>query len=325
MIFVIILLLSIGATYTVRYLAIKKSIIDIPNERSSHTIPTPRGGGLAVAIIWFFYLAFEFFHGGLQANLFWALFAGSALSAVGFVDDLIDLNPKVRMFVQVGVSLVGLYFVGGLQRVDFGFYELTNPFLINILSVVGLVWFINLFNFLDGIDAYLGMETLFIFLVLSFVGAGWLSSFNAIILGFLVWNWPKAKIFMGDVGSTLIGYNVGILTIYFANTTEFSVISLLMLSSLFWFDATYTLFRRWRNKEKLSVAHRKHAYQRIVQSGWSHQKTVLYSCLINLFVLLLFYISRIHKNYTLVVFVFLCVAMFGINILVDKRKPFEKN
>jgi Fuc2NAc and GlcNAc transferase len=128
---------------------------------------------------------------------------------------------------------------------------------------------------------------------------------------------------MGDVCSTLLGYNVAIFAIYYQNTNKSSLIIWLILTSVFWLDATVTLFRRIKNKEKLSTAHRKHAFQRIVQAGFSHQKTVLWMLLLNLigfgFVLLSLQSPKFEIFYLIVDVVFLLFILK----YVDKKKPFE--
>ena len=143
---------------------------------------------------------------------------GSLLSIVSYLDDLYELSPKLRLFVQAVVSIAGLYALGGLTKIDFGFWVLANPFITNILAFFGIIWFINLYNFLDGIDGYAGSEAIFLALAgLFFFSGEYFLVLVASVAGFLVLNWHKAKIFMGDVGSTLVGYNVAIFSIYSQN------------------------------------------------------------------------------------------------------------
>jgi len=138
-------------------------------------------------------------------------------------------------------------------------------------------------------------------------------------LGFLVWNYGnKAKIFMGDVGSTLLGYNVAIFTIYYANEEASNLWIWVILFGLFWFDATLTLLRRKLNGEKLSQAHKKHAYQRLNQSGYSHLKVTNYSILVNI---LLFCIVYFIVN-IFVAFVISVIFLYGIMRFTDNKKEF---
>jgi len=138
------------------------------------------------------------------------------------------------------------------------------------------------------------------------------------VLGFLVWNWHKAKIFMGDVSSTLLGYNVAIFTVYYANQESTNFWIWITLFSLFWFDATLTLFRRYRNKEKLSQAHKKHAYQRLVQSGVRHDRVVLEAIFVNILLLSIIYFV---PYLPLAFFLALCL-LYALMKYVDKQKDF---
>jgi Fuc2NAc and GlcNAc transferase len=144
------------------------------------------------------------------------------------------------------------------------------------------------------------------------------------VTGFLCWNWPKAKIFMGDVGSTQLGFILVVLGIYFHNNLEFSILNWIMLTSPFWFDATLTLFRRMKNKEKLSEAHRKHAYQRIVQAGFTHEKVNIFLILINLFIIILIIFYREIKILQIPIFVFSLMIFYLITRTVDRKIPFQK-
>jgi len=129
---------------------------------------------------------------------------------------------------------------------------------------------------------------------------------------------------MGDVGSTLLGFTMGVFAVYYQNEGVASILIWIMLTSLFWFDATLTLYRRWRNNEKLSQAHRKHAYQRIVQAGFSHQKTVLYGISINFLILLLVLIAIKYPELTLVMLLVNLLLLYYIVRLVDQKFPFQK-
>jgi len=318
------ILVAFILTYMVRKFALKKAIIDIPNKRSSHTIPTPRGGGLAVAVSWFLGIFYLFFSDQLAPTLLYAFLPGILLVIISFLDDLYDLKPLIRLGTQFIVSALALYFLGGVPKINFGFVESEIIWLWTPVALLGMIWFINLFNFLDGIDGYAAMETIFISAAFYvFFNDNFLLILAAVVSGFLIWNWQPAKIFLGDVGSTLLGFNIIVLVIYYQNTNDISLFTLLIPSVLFWFDASWTLIRRFRNKEKLTEAHKKHTYQRIVQAGFSHQKTVIYAFIINLLIAAIFFLAIQFDQYVLL-FLFLSMLItYLIMRLVDKKKPFE--
>lgn len=322
--FIVVLLFSFLLTILVRKIAIRKSLFDIPNERSSHSVATPRGGGIAIAITWFIAITYLYLRKEIDPVLFFALLSGLPISVIGFVDDIIAISPRVRLCIQIVSALLAIIFLGGLNSVNIGFYRVEIPVLLSIIAIIGIVWSTNLFNFLDGIDGYISAEVIFIgltfFAMFSLVPPILLAVITA---GFLVWNWQPAKIFMGDVGSTLLGFTIGVFAVYYQNTDDSSIIIWLMLSSVFWFDATLTLFRRRRNHELLSVAHKKHAYQRIVQSGFSHQKTVLFAIAINISILGLVFLAIQFPNLLLPLFVINLIYLYIIVRFVDKRFPFQ--
>jgi Fuc2NAc and GlcNAc transferase len=316
-------IVSCVLTYFTRKIAIKKSIMDLPNDRSSHTVPTPRGGGLAIAICWFLSISGLFFVDLIHPHLFYALISGLLLSAISLIDDIYSLSNKPRLIMQVVVAALGLYFIGGLAPVDLGFYTISNTIVLNTIAFIAIVWFINLFNFIDGIDGYSTSESLFIALVLyAFTGNVALLFLAFSLLGFLPWNWDKAKIFMGDVGSTLLGYTAIILFLYFHKQGEFSIFNGLIISSLFWFDATYTIIRRFINKENIGQAHRKHAFQRIVQYGFSHQKTVLSGMLINGLLLVVVYCVEKDVISGLSGLLIAVLLLFMVMKIVNVKKAF---
>jgi len=317
-------LLSFFLTYMIRHLAIRHKILDIPSDRSSHETPTPRGGGLAVVISWYAGITLLFFLNILEKELYYALLTGILLAIISLLDDMFSLKPFIRMLIQFITAVVSLFLIGGMGPVNFIGYEIMNPYILYPLTILGIIWFINLYNFLDGIDAYASVEAIFIAAgMFIFVRDPVLIVLMASILGFLYWNWPKAKIFMGDVGSTQLGFVLIILGIYYHNTTDFEIIYWIMLSSLFWFDATLTLFRRLRNREKLSQAHKKHAYQRIVQAGFSHAKTVYFSLLVNGFILAIVSAAFFYRSLLLPALVLTIILLYILTKIVDTKVPFN--
>lgn len=317
-------ILSFIATYIARAIALKMNVIDVPGKRSSHTVPTPRGGGIAFASSWFIGIIYEhLFWNSMPAELFWALLSGLSIVIIGLLDDVWDVKPTIRLIFQTMAAILGIYFLGGLQKLDLGFMVIENTYLLSGLAVIGIVWSINLFNFIDGIDGYLGSEIVFIAIAISVI---YLNSIvillGAVTLGFLIWNWQPAKIFMGDVGSTLLGFNIAILAIYFQNADKTSLVTWLILTSVFWFDATLTLIRRFRNREKISQAHKKHAYQRTTQTGFSHQKTTLLAMAINILLGIIAYISFKNDQLLLPGLLVSIIILYIIVKLIDRKKPF---
>lgn len=314
---------SYAATFFIKKLAHRYQIVDVPNQRSSHKEITPRGGGLAIVITWFAGITILFFAGQLEENLYYAFLCGALLAIISLLDDVINLSPNIRMFTQIIVSIGAFLLLKGINPVMLGGFELDIEFILYPVAIFGMVWFINLYNFLDGIDAYVSIEAIFLAAVFFlFTGNNIVLVLIASVIGFLFWNWPKAKIFMGDVGSTQLGFVLVVLGIYFHNQNEVSILYWILLTSPFWFDATFTLFRRWRNKEKLSQAHKKHAYQRIVQSGFSHLKTNMYLIGVNSIVFALVWVARSYEYLLLPAFVLIVTFLYLLTKRIDKRKSF---
>ena len=319
MIYLVLLIVSFSLIYFIKNYAIKKSLIAEVNERSSHTIPTPHGGGIAIAVTWFVGLFYLYFTNDIDPILFKALMVGFIIAIVSFFDDIYELSAKLRLIVQSLVSILGLYLLGGLDTVTFGVFDISFGIATNIFAFFMIIWFINLTNFIDGINGYVGSEFVFLSLAgfLIFGGAHF-AVLAVAVLGFLFWNWNKAKIFMGDVGSTLLGYNIAIFTIYYSNQDSVNFWIWVTLFGVFLFDATYTLFRRKLNREKLTQAHKKHAYQRLNQSGWSHYKVTNYSIGLNMIIFaLVYFISNIA-----IVFFITLALLFSAMKFVDSKKKF---
>ena len=319
MVYIFLFLISFVLTYYIRKIAIEKSLVDIPNERSSHTVATPHGGGIAIAITWFVGISYLFYQNDINSSLYYTLLVGVAISVVSFYDDLYGLSAKSRLFTQSLVAIFGLYMLGGLANIDFYFFSSDNQIFTNIFAFFMIIWFINLYNFLDGIDGYAGSEAVFLALAgfILFGGSHFLVLIVS-VLGFLVWNWHKAKIFMGDVGSTLLGYNVAIFTLYYANHDAQNLWIWIILFGVFWYDATLTLYRRYKNSEKLSLAHKKHAYQRLTQYIFAHDKVVIMAMMVNLLLLsIVYFISNIAIAF------FVSIALLYSTVkYVDNKKEF---
>jgi UDP-N-acetylmuramyl pentapeptide phosphotransferase/UDP-N-acetylglucosamine-1-phosphate transferase len=295
----------------------------MPNERSLHNIPTPRLGGLAIVLTWYPGISSLFYYNVIESQLYYALMCGALISLISLIDDLIGVFPAIRLFIHFSASILAFYFLNGLRHFVFPGIDINYPFIIYPLVILGMVWFINLFNFMDGIDGLASNEAITIALVLFFFSGNVINLLLiACISGFLFWNWPKAKIFMGDIGSTQLGFILIVLGLYFHNNFKLSILNWIMLAGPFWFDATFTLFRRWRNAEKLSHAHKKHAYQRIVQAGYSHQKVNMLLFFINV---LVFLIIVLYRKYDIVKIPLTLLTLFSFYLLyrkVDKRIPF---
>lgn len=316
--------MSFILTYLIRRIALAHKIIDVPNERSSHLTPVPRGGGLAIVLSWYVGISVLFYLGLIEKSLFFALLSGILIAIVSFIDDLIGLKPSLRLFFHFLTTIIAFVLLGGLRQLIIPEIELKYIYLLYPAAIIGMVWFINLFNFMDGVDGFASLEAITICLVVYLLSG---SIINIILIacisGFLFWNWPKAKIFMGDVGSTQLGFILVVLGIYFHNTYKFSILNWIMLSSPFWFDTTLTLYRRWRNGERLGEAHRKHAYQRIVQAGFSHSKVNAFLLIINVFVVVMILIYREIKFLQIPLFILTMLLFFLITKQVDKKVPFK--
>jgi Fuc2NAc and GlcNAc transferase len=322
MIYISLLILSFTLTYLIKNYYIKNAILEEINERSSHTVPTPHGGGIALSITWFVGLVYLNFTNQIDSSLFYALLVGVIISVVSFFDDLYDLSPKVRLVAQASVAVGGLYFLGGFHELDLFGLGIDNQIITNIFAFLLIVWFINLYNFLDGINGYAGSEIVFLSVAgYLLFGGGHFVVLAVASLGFLIWNYGnKAKIFMGDVGSTLLGYNVAIFTIYYANAEPSNLWIWIVLFGVFWFDATLTLVRRKLNGEQLSQAHKKHGYQRLQQSGWSHFKVTNWSIVLNVVLFgIVYFVSDVY-----VAFVMSLIVLFGIMKFIDRRKGFNR-
>ena len=274
----------------IRGYAIRR-LLDHPNERSSHTTPVPRGGGLAIAIVFHLGVAVLWWLAVLSTPVSLAFLGGGILLAVvGWIDDHRHVPARWRAVVHVIAASWAVYCLGGVSQLNLGGFFLPLPGIGSILAVIGIVWLINLYNFMDGIDglaggqgvctALMGGAMLWLAGNAGLAVTAWLLA--ATCAGFLVWNWPPARIFMGDVGSGLIGFIFGVLALASEQSGAVPLLIWGLLLALFVGDSTLTLFKRMIKREKWYTAHRSHAYQRLTQSGWPHRDVTLMFIGVNL-------------------------------------------
>lgn len=282
-------------TVVVRRYSISSGLMDTPNRRSSHLVPTPRGGGLAIVVTFLGLLSAMFVMGAMTAANYAALFVpGILIAGIGWIDDHGDVRASLRLLVHAIGAALALYCIGGLKPVQFGGEFVDLGFLGNVLAVVFLAWFTNLYNFMDGIDGIAGSEAIFILLAAYLLGSAdapaGLSALQlglaAACAGFLVLNWPPAKIFLGDVGSGFLGATIGIVLLMAAVSGALTPWSSLILVGVFLVDATVTLVRRMARGDAWYSAHRTHAYQQAIRRGHRHRTVSLVISAINLLWLL---------------------------------------
>jgi Fuc2NAc and GlcNAc transferase len=322
-------LLSLGMTGLARSYALQRGLMDKPNSRSSHLVETPRGGGIAFVLVFLLLLGLSTLYSyATDKQVEWInltlLLGGGLVVVIGFIDDHRHVPAIVRFIIHLiaAVIAVALLQVPGITLWPGVTLE---GWWFNGVVVIALVWLLNLYNFMDGIDGIASLQGIFVLcgaamiLIFSQVGtegSWWLYTLAAAIGGFLLWNWPPARIFMGDAASGFIGYALGVLAIHTANDYAISLWSWLILLGLFVVDATWTLSVRIAHGEKWYEPHAKHAYQRLARRRQSqyetkgmlpsrsrmlaHRWVILHSLLINLLWLLpLAWVAALFPGYGL--------------------------
>ena len=260
----------------------RKSALDVPNERSSHTIPTPRGGGIAFIIAFYCGILILYAAGFMSAYVFTALAgAGVIIGLVGYFDDLNSVSPWFKIAAQAASLIWGLLWLGPVSSIEPASFVWQWGYFGLVVTVIGGLWLINLYNFMDGIDGLAASQAIFIFvsaavfsLAQGSYGEAWtLGVLAASVGGFLAFNWQPARLFMGDSGSGFLGLMVVLLAV--ATTPQLTLWPWAILLTLFVADATVTVARRILRGEKWYEGHRLHAYQRLAQRWHSHKKVTL--------------------------------------------------
>lgn len=262
----------------------RRRMLDVPGDRSLHATPTPRGGGIAIALCVITGAAWLTLAGHLMSGTGAALVLGGAVVAgLGWMDDRRGLPAVVRGGGYLVAAVLGAWFVGGLPRVTVGEWAVHLGIFGLPAAALGIAWLTNLYNFMDGADgiaAVQGISAGLFGAVLFAAGGEWGAAGVCVVIaaacgGFLPFNVPPARLFMGDVGSCLLGYAFGVLALHGELTGVAPLWAWLILLLWFVMDATLTLARRVVQGQKWYSPHRSHAYQLLVQSGLGHRGLLL--------------------------------------------------
>ena len=281
-------------TGIVRRVALSSGLVDLPNSRSSHNRSTARGGGLSVVFATIVGVIALAITGVVSKHLLVAIAIGGGMVAlVGFLDDRYSVRPGVRFVVHAGAAFWALIWLGGLPPLLFSDHLIQLGAIGYLIGVLGIVWALNLFNFMDGIDGIAASEAVFVAGAGALLSAGGRAGvtdaaavFACACAGFLIWNWPPAKIFLGDVGSGYLGYVIAILALAATRESPIALWAWLILGGVFFVDATVTLLRRLLRGERVYEAHRTHAYQWLARRWGSHAKVTCAVQMVNVLWLL---------------------------------------
>ena len=291
-----VLAISAALTGVARRLALSRGVLDVPNARSSHEAPTPRGGGIAI-VVTFVVASFALaLFGLIPADLFGALTGGGlAVALVGYFDDRKPLPARVRLAIHLISAAWAVYMLAGLPPIQWGSTPIRLGLWGDVLAVFAIAWILNFFNFMDGIDGIAASEAVFV--AASGAGLCWIAGVDAGVgyaslilaaasLGFLLWNWPPARVFMGDVGSGYLGYVLGVLAVVANRESPAAVWVWLILGGVFFVDSAVTLGRRLSRGDRVYEAHRTHAYQWLARRWKSHKSVTMAVIAVNLLWLL---------------------------------------
>lgn len=275
---------GLGIEFLRRYAERQRVLIDIPNERSSHSQPKPRGGGIMIVLITLIGVLGLLLIGPARSmSLLTFLICGGIIAFVGWIDDMRSLSTTLRLAIQVLCALVSILGIGYFDKLTVGNSAFSLGLVGIPFTIVWIVGLTNAYNFMDGIDgiaggqavvgglAWLGFGLIQQVPIVSIIGLLIASS----SLGFLWHNWQPSRIIMGDVGATFLGYSFAVLPLLFENHTPILENGLWFSMLVLWAflaDTGITMLRRALRRENIFQAHRSHFYQRLVISGWSHAR-----------------------------------------------------
>lgn len=315
-----------GIVWAVRWYSSRGTLIDIPNERSSHTRPTPRGGGLGIVMATLIGILFVV----EPTPAVWAyITAGALIALVSWIDDVRSLSNRIRF----GVHLLGAILVimggGWVEQVQLPLVGMITIGWVGIpLTILWLVGMTNIYNFMDGIDGIAGSQAVVAgggwFLFGSLTNQPFVAWLGLLVAassaGFLFHNWQPAGIFMGDVGSAFLGFTFGWMGIIATQSDPTLALPAVLLVWTFLFDAGYTIIRRLQRGENIFTAHRTHLYQRMVIAGQSHARITFLYALLALIGVGIAWIARQQEAWASIVFIpVLAFALWQTTRYIETR------
>jgi Fuc2NAc and GlcNAc transferase len=311
---------------TACWLALARSFrwFDHPNHRSSHAVPTPNSGGAGFVIAFSLQMT-VLYQLQLISSVYLTLAGGGmALALMGFRDDVKALGIGPRLGMHIAMALLAILLIEPLPRIVLPWGELQPTWLRGALLLGGLVWFINLFNFMDGIDALAAMESIFFCLSLALLTLPVANGVTlaalglaAAVSGFLYFNLPPARLFMGDLGSNYLGYMLAVIGVLAISSGGVNVWTLLVLLGAFIVDATSTLLTRMRSGLVWYHAHRSHAYQCAARRYGNHGTVVIaVSLIIVVWLLPLAWLTTRYETWGLLVVLIAWTPLY----LIGKRQ-----
>lgn len=285
--FLVSTLLAAALTGVARAFALKCGIMDVPNARSSHQSPTPRGGGIAIAVTVIGGSLLLISMRVVETSAALPLTAGALVAAIGYIDDRRGLPALPRFIAQLGASVLAL---ATIPSAAVSFAQPWFEWSASAAIVIAITWSTNLFNFMDGIDGLAASQAVFVSVgsaaLLAIQGNTDVASLALVTggacLGFLLWNWPPAKIFMGDVGSGFLGFWLAVHALWVHAEGALDIWTSVILGCIFVADATATLLVRVVRRLRWHEAHRSHVYQRLARSCRSHAKVTAGAWVLNL-------------------------------------------
>ncbi len=325
LLFILATAASFVVTGAVRGYALRQRLVETPGPRRSHSTPTPHGGGLAIAATFMIGMLFLLMTHNMPVNLFVALFGGGfAVAAIGFWDDHRAVPARIRIMVHFGAGAWALYWLGGFAPLPLGDVGVELGHSGYVLGALTITWVLNLYNFMDGIDGLAAGETITIagaaclMMIANQADQGpvVLGLLAAATLGFLPWNWPPARIFMGDVGSGFLGFALAVIALHAAHAGAVNVWTWMILLGVFIVDATVTLIRRMMQGDRWYEPHRSHAYQHAAVMLGSHRLVTCSVAAIN--VLWLAPWAWMVNNYPEYGLIGTCLALLPLVVLALK-------
>ena len=324
------LLASWAVTWAVRHDAIRRQVLDHPNERSSHDVPTPRGGGVAIVVVAVTAEAALWYIGWLSRETALALAVGGvAVAAIGWLDDHGGVSAKARAAVHFAAAAWALGWLGGLPELRYGAGSVPLGIVGAVLAAFGIVWSTNLYNFMDGIDGIAGTEGVTCAaaggaLLLATGERGLAAAAFALAAasaGFLAWNWHPARIFMGDAGSYFLGFTFAVLAVASERAGAVPLLAWMVLLGVFVFDATATLVRRFRRGERWHQAHRSHAYQRAASTRAHHPRVSGAVAGVNAVLAALAAAGTLRPGLLLPILAAALLLLGALYLAVERRRP----